>query len=273
MRLLLVRHGVAEGQEGRAVGHADPPLSDRGRADVAALLASGPERPDLLLSSDLRRARQSAELLAAHWGIEVVTDARLRELHFGEWEGRRWEDLEREDSARLDRWMRDWTRARATGGESFADLVARVSRWLAEWQERWMRATGTTLVVAHAGSIRVILCRLLGVAFKRAFAFGVDHARVTGLNLRGATTSLICRNTETWPCAVTEIGDDTSMTDERKCPLCRAENSCAVAAGRSVRACWCNGAKVPRDILDRVPPESRGKACLCSRCAGRPLAG
>jgi broad specificity phosphatase PhoE len=138
-------------------------------------LRSGLEPPALLLSSDLRRARQSAEILAAHWGIEVVTDARLRELHFGEWENRRWADLEREDGARLGRWMRNWTRTRTPGGESFADLVVRVSGLLAEWQER--KATGTILMVAHAGSIRAILCRLLEVPLQRAFQFEVLHAK------------------------------------------------------------------------------------------------
>lgn len=118
MRLVLVRHGVAEGQEGRAVGHTDPPLSEQGRADIAALLACGHERPALLLSSDLRRAYQSAEILAAHWGLRVFTDARLREINFGEWENRRWRDVERDDGARLGQWMRHWTRRRAPGGES-----------------------------------------------------------------------------------------------------------------------------------------------------------
>jgi broad specificity phosphatase PhoE len=183
VRLLLVRHGVAEGQEGRVVGHTDPPLTEQGRKDIVALLTSGLEPPTLLLSSDLRRASQSADILAAHWGIEVVTDGRLRELHFGEWESRRWTDLDREDGARLGRWLRDWTTTRTPGGESFADLVARTTRWLVEWEESGGMATGTTLVVAHAGSIRAILCCLLNVPLERAFEFEVPHARVTGLDL------------------------------------------------------------------------------------------
>jgi broad specificity phosphatase PhoE len=179
VKLLLVRHGVAEGQAGRAVGHTDPPLSGQGRKDIAALLTSGLEPPALLLSSDLRRASQSAEILAAHWGIEVVTDVRLRELDFGEWENRRWTDLERQDGARLGRWMRDWTTTRTPGGESFADLVARTTRWLVEWEESGGMTTGTTLVVAHAGSIRAILCRLLKVPLEQAFEFKVQHAKTT----------------------------------------------------------------------------------------------
>ena len=194
MRLLLVRHGIAEGQEGRVVGHANPPLSDRGRTAIAALLASSPAPPDLLLSSDLRRARSSADILAAYWGIEVVADARLRELNFGEWENRTWSELEALDGARLDHWMRDWTREAPPGGESFGDLGARTSAWLADRRKSGWDALGTMVVVAHAGSIRAILCELLSVPLDQAFAFDVDHAHVRGLDLGAAPSIVLYRN-------------------------------------------------------------------------------
>jgi alpha-ribazole phosphatase len=183
------------------VGHADPPLSDRGRADIAALLTASAYRPDLLLSSDLRRSRESAEILAAHWGIEVVADARLRELNFGEWEGRTWKELEQVDGVRLARWMRDWTRESTPGGESFPDLIARVSGWIMHWAGNLSQTAATTVVVAHAGSIRAILCQVLGVPLERAFELEVGHARATCLDLGGATPSVVCRNANTWPSA------------------------------------------------------------------------
>jgi broad specificity phosphatase PhoE len=264
MRLLLVRHGVADGHEGRAVGQLDLPLSERGRAAMRALLASGPGRPDRLVSSDLIRARDSAQILAAHWGMEVVTDTRLRELWFGEWEGRTWRQLERSDAARLERWMREWATERAPGGESFPDLVARVSSWLREWwRERAVGSTETTVVVAHAGSIRAILCRLLGVPLSRAFEFEVDWARVTALDLGEATPGLICRNSDMWP-------GESLAADERRCPVCGADNSCAVADGQSVSACWCHGSKLSREVLERIPRERRGTACVCQWCAEPP---
>jgi Cysteine-rich CWC len=57
------------------------------------------------------------------------------------------------------------------------------------------------------------------------------------------------------------------MIDEQYCPLCKGENGCAMAAGQSVSACWCYGARVPRSVLDQVPPERRGAVCVCARCA------
>lgn len=262
MRLLLIRHGAGEAQEGRVIGHADPPLSERGRTAIESLLATAGERPTRLVTSDLRRARASADILASRWNLEPVLDPRLRELDFGEWERRTWQELEREDPERLDRWMRDWTRTPAPGGESFVDLMARVSEWLEDW-DRSAGGEGTTVVVAHAGSIRATLCRLLGVPLEEAFGFPVDHARVTALTLWGAAPTVICRNADHWP--------DPPPRDaaQERCPRCGEANECAVAAGKSVSACWCFGARIPRELLAELPDASRDRACVCPKCAAR----
>ncbi|MEZ0336052.1 MAG: cysteine-rich CWC family protein [Gemmatimonadales bacterium] len=260
MRLLLVRHGAGESQEGRVIGHADPPLSERGRVEIERLVASTGEPPTRLVTSDLRRARASADIFASRWKLEPVVDPRLRELDFGEWERCTWQELEREDPDRLAHWMRDWVRTPAPGGESFADLVARLSDWLEEW-DRTDGPQGTTVVVAHAGSIRATLCRLLGVPLEEAFGFQVDYARVTALSLWGATPTLICRNADRWP-------DFPPRDDaQQRCPRCGEANECAVAAGKSVSACWCFGARIPRELLADLPEGTRGETCICSRCA------
>jgi hypothetical protein len=151
-----------------------------------------------------------------------------------------------------------WTPA--PGGESFADLVARLSDWLEEW-DRTDGPQGTTVVVAHAGSIRATLCRLLGVPLEEAFGFQVDYARVTALSLWGATPTLICRNADRWP-------DFPPRDDaQQRCPRCGEANECAVAAGKSVSACWCFGARIPRELLADLPEGTRGETCICSRCA------
>jgi broad specificity phosphatase PhoE len=176
------------------VGHADLPLSAAGARDLAALAPGFPAVPDRVFASDLARARRSAEVLAEGWGSAVETDARLREMDFGEWDGRTWAELEAADGARLTGWMGDWVNERAPGGESFTDVAARAAAWAAE-----MPGEGTAVAVAHAGSIRALLCHLLGLPLEAAFRVRVDHARVSAVRLGSMGAELLFANASRVP--------------------------------------------------------------------------
>ncbi len=186
--LYLVRHGEAQGAEGRCVGHTDLPLAPAGRDALARLAATWTlPRPPLLMSSDLLRARESARLLAGGWGMAppIRTDPRLREMHFGRWDGRTWEELERDDGVALGAWMADWQEARTPGGEGFGDVVARAGAWLRDAAEAG-RADGHDVVaVAHAGFIRALLVHAIGLTRESAFRMRVDHAGVTAVRVGG----------------------------------------------------------------------------------------
>jgi broad specificity phosphatase PhoE len=176
--LYLVRHGEAAGVEGRAVGHFDPPLSEAGAAGVTALATSWrARRPDRLIASDLRRAEQSAHLLAAPLGATVSTDPRLRELCFGAWEGKTWDEIHRLDRRRLDRWGRRWWEVAPPGGETFGDLSRRVLDWLSEQIEQG----GLVVAVTHGGSLRALFGAVLGVSREQLFAMRFDLAHVSAL--------------------------------------------------------------------------------------------
>lgn len=58
-----------------------------------------------------------------------------------------------------------------------------------------------------------------------------------------------------------------SPCDSRRCPLCGAANACAVAEGKGEGRCWCFEREIPADVLERVPADLRGKACVCRTCA------
>jgi broad specificity phosphatase PhoE len=132
MILYLVRHGVAEGCEGRCIGRTDAPLSEAGTASLARLASAWPHPPGRLIASGLARAQSSAAVLADAWHLPVETDARLGEMDFGAWDGRTWAELEAEDGARLAEWMAAWVTVPAPGGESFTDVAGRVRAWAAE---------------------------------------------------------------------------------------------------------------------------------------------
>jgi broad specificity phosphatase PhoE len=87
--LLVARHGETDwNREGRWQGWADPPLNDTGRAQARALAEQLREIPfDAVYSSDLRRAHETAELVAAPHNVPVVADAGLREIDVGSWSG------------------------------------------------------------------------------------------------------------------------------------------------------------------------------------------
>lgn len=182
MKLYLVRHGAVEGGEGLCMGRHDAPLSEEGRSSLLRLAESWASPNARLFASDLLRARDSAGVLAEAWGCDVAIDARLREMDFGAWDGRTWAELEREDGPRLAAWMGDWVGARARDGESFRDVGERVEAWAAE---ALAPGGGDAVVVAHAGSLRALLCHLLPWPMERAFQLRLDHGRASGLRLGG----------------------------------------------------------------------------------------
>lgn len=92
--LLLVRHGQSEwNAEGRWQGQADPPLSALGQKQAVAA-TDQLDGIDVVWASDLIRASRTAELVASELGVDVVVDARLRERHAGEWQGRTRDEIE-----------------------------------------------------------------------------------------------------------------------------------------------------------------------------------
>ena len=171
-RLILVRHGLPDGHEGRCIGHFNTALAgDRARA-VAALTASwiqnGERPPTRIISSDLRRASDSARIIAGAWNIPLVLDAALREMHFGEWEGRTWDEISRNDGARLRSWTDDWTHIAPPGGESLDAFARRVAGALARIRDG--------IVVSHAGWIRVAASALLDEPLASTFDRTIDFA-------------------------------------------------------------------------------------------------
>lgn len=185
MDLILVRHGAVEGALGICLGHTDVPLSAEGFTATQRLAASWEgSAPRFLFSSDLKRAQQSAQVFAARFAIEPLGDARLREVDLGAWDGKRWDEIAASDAARYRHWADNWVIQEAPGGESFADLIRRTGSWLSALLGS-TRDDDCVLAVAHAGSIRALLCHALGLPPARALALTVDHAHASRVAYRG----------------------------------------------------------------------------------------
>ena len=185
MDLILVRHGAVEAPTGICLGHVDVPLSAEGFTATQRLAASWDDAaPRFLFSSDLKRAQQSAQVFAARFAIEPLADARLREVDLGAWDGKRWDEIAASDAARYRHWAENWVIQEAPGGESFADVIRRTGAWLASVLSS-TRDEDSVLAVAHAGSIRALLCHALGLPPARALALAVDHAHASRIGYRG----------------------------------------------------------------------------------------
>ncbi|MGQ9779611.1 MAG: alpha-ribazole phosphatase [Bacillota bacterium] len=174
-RLFLVRHGrTAWNAAGRFTGQMDLPLDEAGRAQAEALaeLLAGVEF-DLAITSDLTRAEETARRILAGRKVPLFFDPRLREASFGRWEGRTYAEIAAEDPVLLKTWEDDPERVAPPGGESLADLAARVGTVLAEVLREHEGAT--VLFVTHGGPARVLLCLVLGVPLERHWQFGLGN--------------------------------------------------------------------------------------------------
>lgn len=176
-RLVLLRHAEPEeAARGRCYGSLDVGLSDAGRHQTERLAAElAPLRVDAVYASPRRRALDTARPIAAALRLAPIVDERLRELDFGELEGRRYEEIEREQPALYRAWMETPTRVRFPGGESFDDLRRRAVAACEEIRRRHTAA----LVVTHGGVVRAALAEWLALPEESIFRLDQRYGGVT----------------------------------------------------------------------------------------------
>ena len=165
-RLVLLRHGQTDyNVAGRMQGHFDSHLTETG---VEQAVAVAPEIarlvPDRLISSDLRRAVDTADVVASACGRPVKLDPRLRETHLGEWQGRTVADIEEAWPGAIATWRSDPAWA-PPGGESRVEVVRRSMPVVEELDDELDAAAPDTTVVlvAHGGLIAGLVCGLLAL--------------------------------------------------------------------------------------------------------------
>jgi broad specificity phosphatase PhoE len=178
---LLARHGETDDNREpiRIQGFRDPPLNETGREqarDLAGRVA------DLsiaaLFSSDLQRAHETATIVGERIGLRPVPDPRLREGNRGDWEGRYWFEIERDDPRAFAAWRRAGADFRFPGGESLGEQLERVLAALSDIREA---APGRALVITHGGAIRAALCHARGVGLERFHSFSVPNVALIDL--------------------------------------------------------------------------------------------
>ncbi|HKQ30475.1 MAG TPA: alpha-ribazole phosphatase [Burkholderiales bacterium] len=166
----LLRHGETEG-DARYCGSTDISLAAAGWDQMWAVVGND-ARWETIVSSPLKRCAQFAEALAQRHRLALRIDDRLRELHFGNWEGRSAAEIMQTDAEDLTRFWRNPSQHAPPGGESLTMLQTRV---LSAWQDI-LAECRTALVVTHGGPIRIILCHLHGTSIDDSLRIDIPHA-------------------------------------------------------------------------------------------------
>lgn len=165
----LIRHGQTDWNlEGRYQGQSDVSLNATGLAQARALAQRlAGEHFDALYSSDLARARETAQAIAELQKLPVHFDVRLREINQGEWEGVLVETIRAHYTELWQQRKEDPARLRAPGGETVGEVMARVTAATTEIATQY--PNGRVLLVSHGLALATLLCQVRGVPVGLAY--------------------------------------------------------------------------------------------------------
>ena len=180
-----MRHGEVDGNSTQAggrltfAGWVDKPLTARGETQAQAVAKRFErEKLEAIYSSDLSRARRTAELIAQPHKLEVRVESAFRELSYGVWEGLGLEEIERD-------WLETWRARQADAenvappeGENYADLWRRLEP---AWESlvNGFGKEANVVLVAHNGTIRTLICHLLGAPVNNLKRIQTSNCGVT----------------------------------------------------------------------------------------------
>jgi len=165
----FIRHGQTDWNlEGRYQGQSDVPLNQNGLAQARSLIeALNGQSFAAVYSSDLVRARQTAEYIADHLGLTVQIEPRLREINQGEWEGVLVDDIRARYAEIWSQRTVDPANVRPPGGETVREVATRVYATLDDITRLF--PNGQVLIVSHGLSIATAICRDKGIPVGQAY--------------------------------------------------------------------------------------------------------
>ena len=177
--LILLRHGATPlTAEKRFSGLGDPDLAETGRAQVAAVARRLAARGgiDAIVSSPLRRTRQTAQAVAEALGLDVHVDDEFREADFGAWDGHTFAEVRDRWPDELAAWLAS-TAVAPPGGESFDAVAKRIRGAKDALLERFPRRT--ILVVTHVTPIKTLVREALGAPPESLYAMDLSAASLS----------------------------------------------------------------------------------------------
>lgn len=176
----IVRHGQTEWNIlGKTQGHGNSQLTEKGILQ-AKELSVGMEKYhiDMIFSSDLGRAVQTAEIVGEKFGIKVQQTEALREMGFGEWEGKLIPEITEKYSDIYKTWRNEPHLAKIPGGETLDTIKKRLEIFIEELNEKYDNKN--ILLVSHSVTVRVFLLLMLDSDMKNIYRIKQDN---TALNI------------------------------------------------------------------------------------------
>ena len=192
MTIYLIRHTETNVSKSTIYGASDVGLSPNFKTEWLNLkhkLSLLNASKKIIISSPLSRCTQLATELSAFLSTPFETDDRLKELNFGDWEGRKWGDI---DPETLNNWMGNYVNIAPPNGETYQQLADRCGDFLADIKEK-SDPSVSLFIIAHGGSIRTFLHTALGLQLEKTFDFTVDYGSISILNYKHGRFSL-----QTW---------------------------------------------------------------------------
>lgn len=180
-----IRHAPVENPERRLYGQQDLPCNCGETAvfqSLAKLLPDGA----VWLTSHLQRTRQTAEAVLPHFVTgdrtepELLAEPAIAEQNFGSWQGMNFNQLKEHLGSTFDEFWRNPAKARPPGGESFADVIARVAKAVNHLNNE--HAGRDIVAFAHGGSIRAALAHALAIDADSALSFRIDNCSLTRID-------------------------------------------------------------------------------------------
>lgn len=178
MKLYCLRHTRLDIAPGICYGQSDIGLADsypEEKEDILKRL-NGIEF-DKIYSSPLKRCKTLAKDLFLD--AKLIFDDRLKELNFGNWEMKSWDDISKTKEARI--WFEDFVNIKCPKGESFNDQIERTKDFLSNLKKE---NNSSVLLVAHGGVIRAVNCLLNDIEPLDAFKTKVDYGELVSFDLK-----------------------------------------------------------------------------------------
>jgi alpha-ribazole phosphatase len=148
MEIHLIRHTTPIIDKNVCYGQSDVLLKDTFQEEAERVLEKLPRNADVIYTSPFIRCIKLAERIAQAFSLPIKKDDRLKEMNFGAWEMKRWDDIDKEA---LMKWMNDYQNERCPQGESYFDLVIRLKEFFNEIKHNQYQSV---IVVTHAGVIK-----------------------------------------------------------------------------------------------------------------------